>query len=121
MDEVSRPPGGAGRTFAGPNPSGFASYPVSPVYLHQVAAYLPEAVVTNAHFTRINGLASEWIIERTGIQERRKAGPGENANTMAIAATRAALAAAPDFAQASVDLIVAGTYTPHDTIFTAAH
>jgi len=31
------------------------------------------------------------------------------------------LAAAPDFAPASVDLIVAGTYTPHDTIFTAAH
>jgi 3-oxoacyl-[acyl-carrier-protein] synthase-3 len=85
------------------------------VYLHHVAAYLPEAVVTNAHFTRLNGLASEWIIERTGIQERRKAGPGENANTMAIAATRAA------FAQDSVDLIVAGTYTPHDTIFTAAH
>ena len=92
-----------------------------PVYLHHVAAYLPEAVVTNAHFTRLNGLADEWIIERTGIRERRKAAPGENANTMAIAATRAALAAAPGFAQARIDLIVAGTYTPHDTIFTAAH
>jgi 3-oxoacyl-[acyl-carrier-protein] synthase-3 len=91
------------------------------VYLHHVAAYLPEAVVTNAHFTRLNGLASEWIIERTGIQERRKAGPDENANTMAIAATRAALAAAPAFASDSVDLIVVGTYTPYDTIFTAAH
>ncbi|MDB5236412.1 MAG: 3-oxoacyl-ACP synthase [Hymenobacter sp.] len=91
------------------------------MYLHHVAAYLPEAVVTNAHFTRLNGLASEWIIERTGIQERRKAGPDENANTMAIAATRAALAAAPAFASDSVDLIVVGTYTPYDTIFTAAH
>ena len=86
-----------------------------------MAAYLPEAVVTNAHFTRLNGLADEWIIERTGIRERRKAAPGENANTMAIAATRAALATAPAFAQARIDLIVAGTYTPHDTIFTAAH
>ena len=86
-----------------------------------MASYLPEAVVTNAHFTRLNGLANEWIIERTGIQERRKAGPGENANTMAIAATRAALAAAPAFASDSIDLIVVGTYTPHDTIFTAAH
>ena len=75
------------------------------MYLHHVATYLPEAVVTNAHFTRLNGLASEWIIERTGIQERRKAAPGENANTMAIAATRAALATASDFAQASVDQI----------------
>ena len=91
------------------------------MYLHHVAAYLPEAIVTNAHFTRLNGLADDWIIERTGIRERRKAAPGENANTMAIAATRAALAAAPAFAQASIDLIVAGTYTPHDTIFTVAH
>ena len=86
-----------------------------------MAAYLPEAVVTNAYFTRLNGLANEWIIERTGIRERRKSAPGENTNTMAIAATRAALAAAPAFDQQSIDLIVAGTYTPHDTIFTAAH
>jgi 3-oxoacyl-[acyl-carrier-protein] synthase-3 len=91
------------------------------VYLHHVAAYLPAAVVTNEHFTRLNGLASDWIIERTGIRERRKAAPGENANTMAIAATQALLAELPDFDPASIDLIVAGTYTPHDTIYTAAH
>ena len=91
------------------------------MYLHHVAAYLPAAVVTNEHFTRLNGLSSDWIIERTGIRERRKAGPEENSNTMAVAATRAALAAAPGFAGTEVDLIVAGTYTPHDTIFTAAH
>nr|WP_213019486.1 ketoacyl-ACP synthase III [Hymenobacter sp. BT559] len=89
--------------------------------MHHVAAYLPTAVVTNEHFTRLNGLASDWIIERTGIRERRKAGPGENANTMAIAATHALLAELPGFAPASIDLIVAGTYTPHDTIYTAAH
>jgi 3-oxoacyl-[acyl-carrier-protein] synthase-3 len=91
------------------------------VYLHHVAAYLPAAVVTNEHFTRLNGLASDWIIERTGIRERRKAAPGENANTMAIAATRTLLAAIPEVEPASIDLIVAGTYTPHDTIYTAAH
>lgn len=92
-----------------------------PVYLHHVAAYLPAAVVTNEYFTRLNGLSSDWIIERTGIRERRKAGPDENGNTMAVAAARAALAAVPAFEAAAVDLIVAGTYTPHDTIFTAAH
>jgi len=86
-----------------------------------VASYLPAAVVTNEHFTRLNGLASDWIIERTGIRERRKAGPGENANTMAIAATRALLEQLPAFDPASINLIVAGTYTPHDTIYTAAH
>jgi 3-oxoacyl-[acyl-carrier-protein] synthase-3 len=91
------------------------------VYLHHVAAYLPAAVVTNEHFTRLNGLASDWIIERTGIRERRKAGPGENANTMGVAATRALLAELPSFDASGIDLIVAGTYTPHDTIYTAAH
>jgi 3-oxoacyl-[acyl-carrier-protein] synthase-3 len=91
------------------------------VYLHHVAAYLPAAVVTNEHFTRLNGLASDWIIERTGIRERRKAGPGENANTMGVAATHALLAELPHFDPASIDLVVAGTYTPHDTIYTAAH
>lgn len=91
------------------------------MYLHHVAAYLPAAVVTNEYFTRLNGLSSDWIIERTGIRERRKVGPGENSNTMAVAATQAALTAAPAFATESVNLIVAGTYTPHDTIFTAAH
>ncbi|MGI4823130.1 MAG: 3-oxoacyl-ACP synthase III family protein [Janthinobacterium lividum] len=91
------------------------------MYLHHVAAYLPAAVVTNEHFTRLNGLASDWIIERTGIRERRKAGPGENANTMGVAATRALLAELPSFDASGIDLIVAGTYTPHDTIYTAAH
>jgi len=90
------------------------------VYIHQVATYLPAQVVTNEHFTQLNGLSDEWIIERTGIRERRKAGPGENTNTMAVEATQRALAAAPDFA-AGLDLIVGATYTPHDTIFTLAH
>jgi len=91
------------------------------VYLHHVAAYLPTAVVTNEYFTRLNGLSSEWIIERTGIRERRKAGPDENGNTLAVAATRALLAELPDFDPAGIDLIVVGTYTPHDTIYTAGH
>ncbi|MBC8082348.1 MAG: ketoacyl-ACP synthase III [Hymenobacter sp.] len=91
------------------------------MYIHQVAAYLPDHVLTNEHFTRLNGLASEWIIERTGIRERRKAGPAENCNTMAIEATRRVLAQAPAFPAAAIDLIVGATYTPHDTIYTLAH
>lgn len=89
------------------------------MYIHQVATYLPAQVVTNEHFTQLNGLSDEWISERTGIRERRKAEPGENTNTMAVEATQRALAAAPAFGD--VDLIVGATYTPHDTIFTIAH
>ena len=94
------------------------------MYLHHVAAYVPAAVVTNEHFTHLNGLSTDWIIERTGIRERRKAGPAENTNTMAVEATRRALEAVPQFGAGQadeIDLIVAGTYTPHDTIYTVAH
>ncbi|TGE20491.1 ketoacyl-ACP synthase III [Hymenobacter aquaticus] len=91
------------------------------MYIHQVAAYLPAHVITNKHFTHLNGLSHEWIIERTGIRERRKAAKGENTNTMAIDATERVLAAAPQFPATDVDLIVGATYTPHDTIYTLAH
>ncbi|GAA4002748.1 ketoacyl-ACP synthase III [Hymenobacter fastidiosus] len=91
------------------------------MYIHQVAAYLPAHIVTNEHFTRLNGLSHKWIIERTGIQERRKASPEEDTNTMAIEAAGRVLTAAPLFPQGSIDLIVGATYTPHDTIYTVAH
>lgn len=91
------------------------------MYLHHVAAYLPATVVPNDHFTRLNGLSSDWIIERTGIRERRRAAEGENTNTMAIEATERVLREAPGIAAADIDLIVGATYTPHDTIVTVAH
>ena len=33
--------------------------------------YVPEKVVTNAHLETLMDTSSEWIVERTGIQERR--------------------------------------------------
>ncbi len=88
------------------------------MYIHKVSHYLPEQVVGNEHFTNLNGLSSEWIIERTGIAERRKAGPGENTNTMSVEAVKQ-LQEKIDLSD--VDLIVGATYTPHDTIATLAH
>lgn len=88
------------------------------MFLERVSHYLPEPVVGNDHFTRLNGLSDEWITERTGIRERRKAPPGENTNTMAVAAVQQ-LQTQTDLS--GVDLIVGATYTPHDTIVTLAH
>ena len=90
------------------------------MYINHVSAYLPAHVITNEHFTQLNGLSDEWIIERTGIRERRKAGPGEDTNTMGVAAMEALRAGAP-YDLSTIDLIVGGTYTPHDTIVTLAH
>ncbi|WP_345225079.1 ketoacyl-ACP synthase III [Hymenobacter koreensis] len=91
------------------------------MYLHHVATYLPTAVVSNDHFTRRNGLSSEWIVERTGIRERRRAAAGENTNTMAILAAQRVLEQAAGIDTAEIDLIIGATYTPHDTIVTLAH
>ncbi len=88
------------------------------MYIHAASHYLPEKIVNNEHFTRLNGLSNEWIVERTGIQERRKAAPDENTHTMAFAAI-AQLQTQTDLS--GVDLIVGGTYTPYDTIVTLAH
>ncbi|TAE27311.1 MAG: ketoacyl-ACP synthase III [Cytophagales bacterium] len=88
------------------------------MYIHAVSHYLPTQVVGNEHFTQLNGLSSEWIIERTGIAERRKAAEGENTNTMSVEVVRR-LQEQTDLS--SVDLIVGATYTPHDTIATLAH
>ncbi len=88
------------------------------MYIHAVSHYLPTQVVGNEHFTNLNGLSNEWIIERTGIGERRKAAPDENTNTMAVDVVRL-LQDKVDLS--GVDLIVGATYTPHDTIVTLAH
>jgi 3-oxoacyl-[acyl-carrier-protein] synthase III len=88
------------------------------MYIHAVSHYLPEPVVGNEHFTQLNGLSNEWIIERTGIEQRRKAPPGENTNSMSIAVTEQ-MQQTTDLS--GVDLIVGATYTPHDTIVTLAH
>lgn len=88
------------------------------MYIHAVSHYLPTEVVGNEHFTQLNGLSSEWIIERTGIAERRKAAPGENTNTMTLDVIRRLQ---PKADLSTVDLIVGATYTPHDTIVSLAH
>ncbi|AQG81677.1 3-oxoacyl-ACP synthase III family protein [Spirosoma montaniterrae] len=88
------------------------------MYIHAVSHYLPTAVVGNEHFTRLNGLSSDWIIERTGIVERRKAAPGENTNTMTLDVIRRLQAKVN---LADIDLIVGATYTPYDTIVSLAH
>ena len=88
------------------------------MYIHTVSHYLPTQVVGNEHFTRLNGLSNDWIIERTGIRERRKAGPGENTNTMTVDVIKR-LQEKVDLS--TVDLIVGATYTPYDTIVSLAH
>ena len=77
-------------------------------------SYLPSRVLTNTELARTVDTTDEWIVQRTGIHERRIAAPGETTSDMALHAARAALVAAKVDAQ-SIDLIVLATSTPDRT------
>jgi 3-oxoacyl-[acyl-carrier-protein] synthase-3 len=77
-------------------------------------SYLPARVLCNNELARTVDTSDEWIVQRTGIRERRIAAPGEVTSTLAIAAARAALENAKVDAQ-SIDLIVVATSTPDNT------
>jgi 3-oxoacyl-[acyl-carrier-protein] synthase-3 len=76
--------------------------------------YLPSRVVTNAELALRVDTSDEWIVQRTGIHERRIAADGELTSDLALHAARAALANAKVEAS-SIDLIVVATSTPDQT------
>ena len=76
--------------------------------------YLPSKVLTNEDLARKIDTSDEWIVQRTGIHERRIAAPGEVTSQMATRAAQAALTHARVDAQ-SIDLIVLATSTPDNT------
>jgi len=76
--------------------------------------YLPARVMTNEELARRVDTSDEWIVQRTGIHERRIAADGELTSDLAVQAARAALANARVEAS-SIDLIVVATSTPDQT------
>ena len=85
---------------------------VKRVRIAGTGAFLPEDRLTNAMLeARGIGTTEEWILERTGIHERRVVKPGTAVSEMTLPAARQALEAAglgPD----ELDAIVFGTSTP---------
>jgi len=77
-------------------------------------SYLPGRILTNDELAKSVQTTDEWIVQRTGIRERRVAAPGELTSDLALNAARAALANARVEA-GSIDLIVLGTSTPDQT------
>ncbi len=73
-------------------------------------SFLPPQVVTNDDLARL-GCDSDWIVQRTGIRERRHAPADMATSDMAIAAAEQAIAAA-GIAREEIDLVVLGTFTP---------
>ena len=75
---------------------------------------LPPETVTNADLAARLDTSDEWIVERTGIRERRIAAPGVRTSDLATAAAEAAMQAAGVTA-ADIDLVIVATATPDQT------
>ena len=75
--------------------------------------YVPENIVTNKDLTTLMDTSNEWIIERTGIEERRhiKKGDGNTTATMGVKAAKIAIERA-DIDKNDIDLILFATLSP---------
>lgn len=81
------------------------------VFIRALGVHTPERRLTNAELSGMVDTSDEWIRTRSGIGERRIAGPGENPSDMGAKAAALALARA-GLAAADIDLLVVATMTP---------
>lgn len=72
---------------------------------------LPEKVISNFDLEKMVETSDRWITERTGIKERRQAGPGETTSSLSVEASRRALEMAGVEAR-DLDLIICSTISP---------
>jgi len=76
-----------------------------------LGARVPERVMTNDELSTMMETSDEWIVERTGIRERRIAAPGEALSDLALPAARDAVEAA-GLEGSDLDLVIVATVTP---------
>lgn len=72
--------------------------------------YVPEQVVANEDLAEL-GCDSDWIVQRTGIRQRRKASPTQATSDLALLAAQQCLDRA-GVSASDVDLILVATMTP---------
>lgn len=80
------------------------------IIISGVGHHLPEYAEDNATLCRNLEVTPEWIVEKTGIEQRYIAGPDETASSYAVKAARRAIEMAGIGAD-QVDLIIACTFS----------
>jgi 3-oxoacyl-[acyl-carrier-protein] synthase-3 len=76
---------------------------------------LPDGRVTNADLEARVDTSDEWIVERTGIRERRVVGPDETTASLAVEAATNAIKRA-GLTPSDIDLMIVATVTPEQPI-----
>ncbi len=88
------------------------------VQILATGSYLPDRIVRNEDLAEL-GYDADWIIQRTGIRERRHAPLGQVTSDVGYEAAVRCLEAA-DVSPAEVDLILVATMTPDSPMPTTA-
>lgn len=78
------------------------------IVLKSIGSYVPERILTNAHLEQMVDTTDQWILERTGIKERRLARDDEYTHHMVVEAARRCMEGRAEQPQ----LIVSSTCTP---------
>jgi len=92
-----------------PHPASATPGTVRVASIAGTGSFQPEGVITNADLETLVDTSNTWILERTGIAQRHRAGAGVTTSMMAAAAGRRALEAS---GVGSVDAIIVATCTP---------
>lgn len=76
-----------------------------------IGAYVPENILTNKDLEEMVDTSDEWILQRTGISERRIAGENETTSDMAVKAAQKAIERA-GIDKSEIDMVVCATISP---------
>jgi 3-oxoacyl-[acyl-carrier-protein] synthase-3 len=82
-----------------------------PIGITGLGCYVPDRVLTNDELSELVDTSDEWIMERTGIRERRIAAPEQAMSDVALPACLAALEQA-GVDPREIDLLIMATVTP---------
>ncbi|QDG78192.1 beta-ketoacyl-ACP synthase III [Labrenzia sp. PHM005] len=77
-------------------------------------SYLPEKVLSNSDLAKMVDTSDEWIVQRTGIEQRHVAAEGQVTSDLAVEAALRALESAGRTAS-DIDTIILATATPDNT------
>lgn len=77
-------------------------------------SYLPEKILTNSDLAKMVDTSDDWIVQRTGIQQRHVAADGQVTSDLAVEAALRALESAGRKAD-DIDTIILATATPDNT------
>jgi 3-oxoacyl-[acyl-carrier-protein] synthase-3 len=82
-----------------------------PAYIRSTGMHVPERIVTNDDLAARFDTSHEWIVQRTGIHERRYADHGTNTSDLAVEAVRKLLSKGEVKAD-EIDCLILATISP---------